>query len=127
VDLNALLGHVQAAQGSGLKEAGLSIDALGGAVDDLGATDTAFGHRGALTTVQYTATYTSGPATRALAYVRGFRSVMTPSWGDGAYVNYADSALSGYRADYFGGNAARLAAARTTYDPHHFFTQPQDL
>lgn len=126
LDLPAVLDHVNAAQGSGLKEAGLSIDALGGAVDDVGATDTAFGHRGALATVQYTATYTSGPATRATAYVRGFRRAMTPTWGDGAYVNYADSSLTGYRADYFGANAARLAAARTTYDPHRFFTQPQD-
>ena len=62
--MSALLDHVNAAQGSGLKEAGISIDALGGAVNDIGGGDTAFGHRGALATVQYTATYDSGPATR---------------------------------------------------------------
>jgi hypothetical protein len=126
VDLGTLLGQVQSAQGSGLHEAGISIDALGGAVDDVGGSETAFGHRGALTTVQYTATYTSGPATRATSYVRGFRAAMAPTWGSGAYVNYADSSLSHYRADYFGGNASRLGQVRTTYDPHHFFTQPQD-
>ena len=60
------------------------------------ATETAFGHRGALATVQYTATYTSGPATRATGYVRGFRAAMAPTWGSGAYVNYADSSLSHY-------------------------------
>jgi FAD/FMN-containing dehydrogenase len=127
VDMAPLLSHVDAAQGSGLKEAGISIDALGGAVDDVGATATAFGHRGALATVQYTATYTSGPATPAVSYVRGFRSAMTPSWGTGAYVNYADASLRNYQHDYFGPNASRLAQARTTYDPHHFFTQPQDF
>jgi FAD/FMN-containing dehydrogenase len=127
VDMGALLDHVQAAQGSGLKEAGISIDALGGAVNDVGATDTAFGHRGALATVQYTATYDSGPATAATAYVRGFRSAMTPGWGTGAYVNYADSSLTDYLQAYFGGNAGRLAQARSTYDPHGFFTQPQDF
>ena len=127
VDVTTLLDQVQHAQGSGLTEAGISIDALGGAVNDLGATDTAFGHRGALTTVQYTATYSSGPATRATAYVRGFRSAMTPSWGSGAYVNYADASLTDYQTDYFGPNAGRLAQARTEYDPHHFFTQPQDF
>ena len=52
---------------------------------------------------------------------------MTPTWGTGAYVNYADSSLTHYRADYFGGNAARLAQVRAAYDPHHFFTQPQDF
>ncbi len=127
VDTDALLGRVEAAQGSGLKEAGLSIDALGGVVDRVGADGTAFGHRGALATVQYTATYDSGPATAATSYVRGFRSAMTPSWGTGAYVNYADSSLTDYQQAYFGTNAARLAQARATYDPDGFFTQPQDF
>jgi Berberine and berberine like len=126
LDLTTILDRVEAAQGSGLKEAGISLDALGGAVDHVGATATAFGHRGALATVQYTATYTSGPATAATSYVRGFRRAMVPTWGSGAYVNYADASLKHYPADYFGANAARLGAARDTYDPHHFFTQPQD-
>jgi FAD/FMN-containing dehydrogenase len=126
VDMATLLDHVEAAQGSGLKEAGLSIDALGGAVDDVGPTDTAFGHRSALTTVQYTATFDSGPATAATAFVRGFRSAMAPSWGVGAYVNYADASLADYQQAYFGPNAGRLAEARSTYDPDGFFTQPQD-
>jgi hypothetical protein len=127
VDSSVLLAHVNAAQGSGLQEAGISIDALGGAVNDIGGADTAFGHRGALATVQYTATYDAGPATRATSYVRGFRTAMTPTWGNRAYVNYADSSLTNYRHDYFDGNAARLAQVRTSYDPHHFFTQPQDF
>ena len=126
VDMSALDAHVNAAQASGLKEAGLSIDALGGAVNDIGSGDTAFGHRGALATVQYTATYDAGPATAATTYVRRFRSAMTGAWGTGAYVNYADASLSDYQQAYFGSNAGRLAQARTTYDPHGFFTQPQD-
>ena len=81
--MGKLLDHVESAQSSGLKEAGISIDALGGKVKDVGAGATAFGHRSALTTVQYTATYDSGPATPATAYVRGFRSAMAPSWGTG--------------------------------------------
>jgi FAD/FMN-containing dehydrogenase len=126
VDTGTLLEQVRAAQGSGLKEAGISIDALGGVVDDVGAGDTAFGHRGALTTVQYTATFDSGPASAATSYVRGFRAAMTPSWGSGAYVNYADASLKGYHGAYFGANAARLARVRAAYDPTGFFTQPQD-
>jgi hypothetical protein len=76
--------------------------------------------------VQYTATYDTGPATAATSYVRGFRSAMTGTWGTGAYVNYADGSLPDYRRAYFGANAARLADVRTAYDPHGFFTQPQD-
>jgi FAD/FMN-containing dehydrogenase len=127
VDTDALHQQVEAAQGSGLKEAGVSIDALGGAVGDIGAGDTAFGHRGALATVQYTATYDSGPATAATSYVRGFRQAMTGSWGTGAYVNYADSALQHYQQAYFGSNAGRLARVRAAYDPDGLFTQPQDF
>ena len=127
VDVDALLDRVQAAQGSGLTEAGISLDSLGGAVDDLGPADTAFGHRGALATVQYTATYASGPAGPALHYVRAFRKAMTPSWGTGAYVNYADAAIADYQQAYFGDNAARLAEVRAAYDPDGFFTQPQDF
>ncbi len=126
-DMSTLLHHVRAAQGSGLKEAGLSIDALGGVVDDVGGGDTAWGHRGALATVQYTATYTSGPATPATSYVRGFRSAMTGSWGNGAYVNYADTSVPSYLSAYFGANASRLTEVRKAYDPHHFFTQPQEI
>jgi hypothetical protein len=41
-------------------------------------------------------------------------------------VNYADAALRHYQRAYFGANAARLARARADYDPHGFFTQPQE-
>jgi hypothetical protein len=125
--MGALLDRVNAAQDSGLTEAGISLDALGGVVDDIQPTATAFGHRGAVATVQYTATYDSGPATAATSYVRGFRSAMTDAWGTGAYVNYADASLPDYQQAYFGPNAGRLAQARATYDPHGVFTQPQDF
>lgn len=129
--IDDLLGQVQAAQtaggSSGLKEAGISMDALGGRVRDLAPSDTAFVHRKALATVQYTATFPPGSATAADAYVRGFRSVMTPHWGDHAYVNYADPTITGYLSAYFGANADRLSQARTDYDPDGFFTQPQDF
>jgi FAD binding domain/Berberine and berberine like len=126
VDMSALLDQVEAAQSSGLKEAGISIDALGGKVDDVGGGATAFGHRRALTTVQYTATYDAGPASAATSYVRGFRSAMTSSWGTGAYVNYADASIADFQQAYFGSNAGRLAQVRSTYDPSGFFRQPQD-
>jgi FAD/FMN-containing dehydrogenase len=119
-----LVNQVHAADG--LLEAGISIDALGGRVADVAPDATAFVHRLALATVQYTATYPPGTATKADAFVRGFRAAMLPHWGNHAYVNYADPTLTDYRAAYFGANAARLGQVRATYDPHGFFTQPQD-
>ena len=122
-----LLSQVQAAQSSGLLEAGISIDALGGKVRDVDPGDTAFVHRAALATVQYTATFPPGTPKAADAYVRGFRAAMLPHWDNHAYVNYADASITGYQAAYFGDNASRLAKARSTYDPDGFFTQPQDF
>jgi len=58
--ISDLLAQVDAAQSSGLQEAGVSLDALGGRVGDVGAGDTAFVHRSALATVQYTATFPPG-------------------------------------------------------------------
>ncbi|HJQ07840.1 MAG TPA: FAD-binding protein [Nocardioides sp.] len=122
-----LVGAVEAVSGAGLKEVGASVDALGGAAGQPAPGDTAFVHRAALATVQYTATFPSGTATTADAAVHRLRAAMEPHWGEHAYVNYADATLRDYRSAYFGANATRLAQVRATYDPHRFFTQPQDF
>ena len=124
--VSTFVERVGAAQGSGLLEAGISLDSLGGAVGEVAPGETAFVHREALATVQYTATHRPGDRPTALSYVRGARAAMKPGWGDHAYVNYADAALRHYRTAYFGANAARLAQVRQDYDPDRFFTQPQD-
>lgn len=123
--INTLLDHVSDAGSTGLREAGLSMDLLGGRVRDLSPGATAFVHRDALMTVQYTATFTGARASVADRFVRGFRSAMKPSWDDHAYVNYADASLQDPAQAYYGANAERLAGVRRTYDPHRFFTQPQ--
>jgi FAD/FMN-containing dehydrogenase len=123
--INDVLDQVEAAQSSGLIEAGISIDALGGVVRDVDPAETAFVHRTALATVQYTATFQSGSAAAADSYVRGFRDAMLRHWGNHAYVNYSDATISDYLTAYFGANADRLQSAKQTYDPHDFFTQPQ--
>jgi hypothetical protein len=125
--IDSLIGRVQVAQSSGLKEAGISIDALGGKVGELAPGETAFVHREALATVQYTATFPPGDARVADDYVHGFRSAMLPHWGNHAYVNYSDPTIADYRVAYFGENTAHLMQVRQQYDPDGFFTQPQDF
>ncbi len=119
--------RVQRAQGSGLIEAGIALDSLGGAVAEVAPEDTAFVHREALAMVQYTATHHAGDRAKALGYVRAARAAMVPSWGNHAYVNYADASLENYRRAYFGANAARLTSLRQAWDPDGFFTQPQEV
>ena len=125
--ISDVVGRVQAAQSSGLKEAGISIDALGGKVGELAPAETAFVHREALATVQYTATFPPGSASTADAYVHGFRTAMLSHWGNHAYVNYSDPTIADYRVAYFGENAGHLQQVRQQYDPDGFFSQPQDF
>jgi FAD/FMN-containing dehydrogenase len=124
-----VIDHVSAARSlPGVREAGISMDALGGAVADVAPAATAFPHRRALMSVQYTATFANGTNPAPLdAYVRGFRTAMMPQWGDGAYVNYADASLRNPVQSYFAANAARLASVREKYDPAGVFTQPQSF
>jgi hypothetical protein len=111
---------------SGVREAGISMDALGGAVATVAPDATAFPHRSAIASIQYTCTFPDGEDPAPFdKFVRGFRSAMIPSWGEGAYVNYADASLSDPATSYFEGNAARLADIRKKYDPSGVFTQPQ--
>ena len=122
-----IITHVAAAKSlPGVREAGISMDALGGAVADIAPDATAFPHRKALMSVQYTATFPNGTDPEPLdSFVRGFRVAMTPQWGDGAYVNYADPTLANAAESYFAGNAGRLVTVRQKYDPTGVFTQPQ--
>lgn len=110
----------------GLVEGGVSLDALGGAVEQ--GSGTAFAYRDALASVQYTATWHSGGGSDGRAYdgyVHDLRSTMVPHWGTGAYVNYADPTLDA--KDYFGANAARLRSVKRAYDPHGLFDQPTSV
>ena len=126
--IQEVINQVTAARNlPGVREAGISMDALGGNVTKVAPTATAFPHRSALASIQYTATFPDGTNPAPLdAYVRGFRTAMMPHWGDGAYVNYSDASLTDPAQSYFAGNAARLQSVRAKYDPNGFFTQPQD-
>lgn len=124
-----LLAQVEAAQQVvGMTEGGVSLDALGGRVGEVAGSDTAFPHRSALMSVQYTGTFADGasPATFD-EYVQTFRTAMVSAWGEAAYVNYADPTLPDPGASYFGDNLARLKAITQKVDPKGLFAQPHLL
>lgn len=103
-----------------LKEAGISIDSLGGAADDIAPEATAWPHRGALFTVQYTATVTDvGRIQQAQNWARHLRATMTPFWGESAYVNYLDPAVPS--SAYFGTHLSRLQSVKRSADPTGLF------
>lgn len=121
----ARIARMIAATPGQIHESGVSIDALGGQVAAVAPGATAFVHRQALATVQYTATYDTGGPGVPSRFVGSLRSAMAGSWGISAYVNYADASLPSPGAAYFGANWPRLHQVRRTYDPDGFFTQPQ--
>lgn len=127
--ITALVRSVEAAQQVvGMTEGGISLDALGGKAGAIAVADTAFPHRTALMSVQYTATFADGAPTKTFdQYVHGFRTTMSPYWGDAAYVNYADPSLPSPGQSYFGMNLARLTAIKKKVDPHSMFYQPHLL
>lgn len=126
----ALVAAVQDAAGTpGIKLATASLDALGGAVAQRPAAATAFVHRNAPFTVQYTATWADNAVlgNRFDAAVRAMRATMTPYLGTGAYVNYCDSSLLGWETAYWGANYPRLQAVKRAVDPDDVFSGLQSV
>lgn len=114
-----------------LVEAGMSFDALGGAVTDVKPGDSAFPWRGALALVQYTATWKPSAASHDPApfdgFVRGARAALTPWAGSSAYLNYADASISDFGTAYWGSNLARLTKVKRAVDPHNVFGFAQSV
>jgi FAD/FMN-containing dehydrogenase len=112
-------------------QAGVSFDVLGGAVADMGPSDTAFPHRDALAVAQYTVGWPTGQAETTtandVAWLHAFRAAMKPSVGNGAYVNYADPTLTDWQHAYYGSNYARLQKVKQVYDPDNVFRFPQSI
>jgi FAD/FMN-containing dehydrogenase len=69
--LTTFVDRLDDAQSSGLIEAGIALDSLGGAVGDKAPGATAYIHREALATVQYTAVHHAGERPTAVAFARG--------------------------------------------------------
>ena len=114
-----------------LVEAGISFDALGGAVADVGPGDTAFPWRSALALVQHTATWRSSAAGHDPApfdgFVRAARKSLAPWTGSSAYVNYADASIANFATAYWGSNLSRLRTVKRAVDPHGVFGFPQSV
>ena len=109
---------------------GIAFDALGGAVDDLAPTDTAFVHRGNIAGIQ--SSFNWGAATPAATIAAGQRwlarvgtSVYEPA--NGAYQNYIDPTLADWRTAYYGENLPRLEQLKRRFDPDGVFSFAQSI
>ncbi|GAB2829926.1 FAD-binding oxidoreductase [Streptomyces daliensis] len=128
--IKALLKRVEGlARLTGGGAGSVAFDALGGAVNRVDPSATAFVHRDALFLAQYLVSWPDAASSATVARHRGWldgtHEAMRP-WASGqAYQNYADPSLKNWRSAYYGANAARLAKVKSAYDPDRLFTYPQ--
>ena len=86
---------------------------------------TAFVHRDARYSIQYLA-YHSGGGAASRAWLRRMHRIVAPH-ASGAYQNYLDPELGGWRRSYYGDNLERLEAVRERYDPDRRFRFPRSI
>jgi FAD/FMN-containing dehydrogenase len=113
---------------------GIAFDSLGGAVNRVAPSATAYAHRSGLFQAQYTTGWTVQPggvppagALRQRAWQLAFWKSMRPYASGQAYQNYIDPELANWRTAYYGANLARLTQIKATHDPGGVFSFPQAL
>ncbi|WP_314415571.1 FAD-binding oxidoreductase [Streptomyces kroppenstedtii] len=106
----------------------IALTALGGAVNRVDPTATAFVHRRSRMLAQYIAAWrpgTSGSASES--WLTATHTAMRPYASGAAYQNYTDPTLKNWRKAYYGQAAPRLHSLKSHYDPNTFFNSPQPL
>jgi len=115
----ALVNGVIARQSAG--RGAIFLDAHGGAVNRVPKAATAFVHRDALFSIQYTA---QNDGVQWLSQVYG---QLRPHVSGFAYQNYIDPQLTTWQHAYYGTNLARLRRIKRSVDPHGFFHFAQSV
>jgi FAD/FMN-containing dehydrogenase len=123
--VQTLLKQVQSVQGGA---GSIALTALGGAVNRVSPTATAFVHRRSRMLAQYIASWRAGTTgSAAQTWLTSAHKAMTPYASGAAYQNYADPTLTNWRKAYYGDALPRLTQLKKRYDPNGFFTYPQAL
>ncbi len=123
--IQTLMRQMQSVRGG---SGSIALTALGGAVNRVSPTATAFVHRRSRMLAQYLGSWragTTGSASRA--WLKSAHDAMRPYASGAAYQNYTDPGLGDWRKAYYGDAAPRLTRLKKQYDPQRFFTYPQAL
>lgn len=101
------------------------FDAYGGAINRVASAATAFVHRTALCSAQYSGAFDPAAPADHLAANRAWLDAMyaalRPAASGAAYQNYIDPTLTDWRQAYYGANYDRLVSVQKQYDPHRRF------
>jgi FAD/FMN-containing dehydrogenase len=106
----------------------IAFTALGGAVNRVSPTATAFVHRRSRMLAQYIASWGAGASGgTAQSWLTSAHDAMRPYASGAAYQNYTDPTLTNWRTAYYGDAVARLGKVKKQYDPQRFFSYGQGL
>jgi len=123
--VQTLLNQISSVRGGA---GSIALTALGGAVNRVSPTATAFVHRRSRMLAQYIASWQAGTSgTTAQSWLTTAHTAMSRYASGAAYQNYTDPTLTDWRKAYYGDAATRLTALKRQYDPNRFFTFPQAL
>ncbi len=107
------------------ERASLLFDGYGGRIATVRPDATAFAHRGAICSMQFSTIWQSDSTPRTVAahleWIRGFYDEVRPWLGRGCYVNYADEDLDDWPFAYWDANLPRLMEIKRSTDPTGFF------
>ena len=116
---------------SNLKEGGIILDTFGGAINRVAPDATAFVHRNALFSAQYSANWTTGDSDTVVvenySWLMNTWQTMRQFASGAAYQNYIDPNLSDWQTAYYGTNLQRLQRIKATYDPGNLFKFDQSI
>ncbi|WP_369395168.1 FAD-binding oxidoreductase [Streptomyces sp. CG1] len=106
----------------------IAFTALGGAVNRVSPTATAFVHRRSRMLAQYIASWGAGASGgSAQSWLTSAHKAMAPYASGAAYQNYTDPTLTNWKKAYYGDAATRLGKVKQQYDPQRFFSYAQGL
>ena len=130
--IDVLVNAIRQRQSSAILGAGgIGLDAYGGAINRVAADATAFVHRNALFSAQYTANWNANaPASTITAnysWLDGMWQALRPYASGGAYQNYIDPRLDTWQQAYYGANLPRLQQIKFRYDPTNLFHFAQSI
>jgi len=108
----------------------LAFDAYGGAINRVGASETAFVHRDKLACIQATYSWTSYTSSSVIDAGEAWLTWLGTNVfnaATGAYQNYIDPTLDDWQQAYYGENLARLVKVKRAYDPDDHFSFAQSI
>ena len=105
------------------------IGHLGGAVNRVAASDTAYPHRDVEYVINvHTRWREPSQDSECIGWARGLFDALTPHATGGVYVNFMpEDETQRVAAGAYGSNYARLAALKAKYDPTNLFSQNQNI